>query len=80
MLFPEDVNAKDEFGNCPLYYCSKRFDKEFIDFLLNEKADVNIKCQDGNTPLHLIFKSNDYDYIMKFMNRDGNLNSLNKFK
>ncbi len=67
VLQAADVNAKDEYGNVPLYYVTKNFDKEFVDLLLADGANVNIRCEDGNTPLHKIFEQNNYEYIMRYM-------------
>ncbi len=42
VYYPQDVNAKDEYDNCPLYYTTKNKDLEFTYFLLDLHADVNV--------------------------------------
>lgn len=77
MYYPEDVDAKDPDGNCPLFYATQNKDREFIEFLLDLKADVNIQCEEGNAPIHLVFLMNDEQMILKFLERGGDLNLLN---
>ena len=41
---PLQINTTDRKGNTALFYATKHQNKDFIDYLLGQKADVNHKC------------------------------------
>ncbi|CAH1401239.1 unnamed protein product [Nezara viridula] len=53
LLFGADVNAKDRYGQTPLYSAiANDKDLKLIRALLNHGADINIRDINGETPLH----------------------------
>ncbi len=46
-----DVNAKDYFGETPLYHCRTLGLPDVVKLLLEAGADVNVVNKEGKTPL-----------------------------
>ncbi len=53
---PEEANAKDEAGNCPLHIAAEYGHDEIVKVLLAKGADVNAIGKNGNTPLNVAAK------------------------
>ena len=53
LQYGADINAKDNQGNCVLYYAVRYGQKDAMLLLLQNKADVNSKNKIGETLLHI---------------------------
>lgn len=42
---PAHINSKDRKGNTALFYATKHRNKDFVDYLIAQKADVNARCE-----------------------------------
>jgi ankyrin repeat protein len=47
-----EINAKDKYGETPLFYAIRADKKEIVEWLLSNGADANSVSHDGQTPLH----------------------------
>lgn len=45
---PAQINTQDKKGNTALFYAAKNKNKDFVDYLIGNKADPNIKGEKGN--------------------------------
>ena len=62
--FKRLIDGMNELRNTPLHWAVLNRQKEFVQFLLDNRADANIKNSDAKTPLDLAVEDENDDMVV----------------
>ncbi len=69
-----NVNAKDAFGNTPIFLAVEKKDRETIKLLIEKGANVTIKNNAGETPFTAAARNGDLETIKLLMTKGVSIN------
>ncbi len=76
--YPDQVNARDEFGRTPLYWAARADHSEVVEILLANGGDINAATPDGWTPLHTAIYNRRTKAAELLISRGADVNVKNK--
>jgi ankyrin repeat protein len=75
--YPDQVNARDEFGRTPLYWAAREDNIEICEILLSHGADINAATPDGWTPLHTAVYNKNPRIVVLLIEKGADVNVKN---
>jgi ankyrin repeat protein len=74
---PQDINAKNQFGDTPLHSAALRGQKDLVESLIARGADINAKDSLGQTPLHIAAISGHKEVAEMLIAKGADINARN---